>query len=130
MTSCVASSVRDQGRVLRGAVGSAIVVSLCLRAGDGPQTSCGCPMPVAARFVACAVGVVGCGWGSLNVGFPGWCRASLLGLRWAFACPWGRQALPIHQPYASGGLGVAFRRCEGRVVSGTVSPPASHLWAV
>ena len=35
MTSCAASSVGDQGRVLRGAAGSAIVLSLCLRAGDG-----------------------------------------------------------------------------------------------
>ena len=32
MTSCAASSVRDRGHVLRGAAGSAIVVSLCLRA--------------------------------------------------------------------------------------------------
>ena len=72
MTSCAASSVGDWGDVLRGAVGSAIVVSLCLRAVDGVRNSCGCPMPVAARFVAHAVGVVGCGWGSLNVGSAGW----------------------------------------------------------
>ena len=42
MTSCAASSVGDQGRVLRGAAGSAIVVSLCLRAGGGLRFSHGC----------------------------------------------------------------------------------------
>ena len=47
MTSCAGSSVGDQGPVLRGAVGPAIVVSLCLRAGDGLQPSCCCPLPVA-----------------------------------------------------------------------------------
>ena len=67
MTSCAASSVRDREPVLRGAVGSAIAVSLCLRAGNGARTSCGCFAPVAARFVARAVGVVGCGWGSLTL---------------------------------------------------------------
>ena len=41
MTSCAASSVGDRGRVLRGATGSAIVVSLCLRAGDGARISRG-----------------------------------------------------------------------------------------
>ena len=41
MTSCASSSVRDQGRVLRGAAGSAIVVSLCLRAGGAVRLSRG-----------------------------------------------------------------------------------------
>ena len=41
MTSCAASSVGDRGRFLRGAAGSAIVVSLCLRAGGGVQMSRG-----------------------------------------------------------------------------------------
>ena len=74
MTSCTSSSVGDCGHVLPGAVGSAIVVSLCPRAEDGLRTSCGCPVPVAARFVARAVGVAGRWWGSLNVDSAGWCR--------------------------------------------------------
>ena len=41
MTSCASSSVRDRGRVLRGAAGSAIAVSLCLRAGGGVRMSRG-----------------------------------------------------------------------------------------
>ena len=41
MTSSAASSVGDRGRVLRGAAGSAIVVSLCLRAGGGVRMSRG-----------------------------------------------------------------------------------------
>ena len=41
MTSCASSSVGDQGRVLRGAAGSAIAVSLCLRAGGGVRMSRG-----------------------------------------------------------------------------------------
>ena len=41
MTSCAASSVGDWGRVLPGAAGSAIVVSLCLIAGGGAQISRG-----------------------------------------------------------------------------------------
>ena len=41
MTWCAASSVGDRRRVLRGAAGSAIVVSLCLRAGDGVRISGG-----------------------------------------------------------------------------------------
>ena len=66
-TSCAASSVGDRGRVLRGAVGCAIAMSLCLRAGDGVRTSCGLPAPVTACFAALAVGVVGCGWGGLTL---------------------------------------------------------------
>ena len=48
MTSCAASSVGDRGRVLRGAAGSAIVVSLCLRAGGVVRISrgrCTCSGP-------------------------------------------------------------------------------------
>ena len=41
MTWCAASSVGDRGRVLRGAAGPAIVVSLCLRAGGGVRISRG-----------------------------------------------------------------------------------------
>ena len=41
MTSCAASSVGDRGRVLRAAAGSAIVVTLCLRAGGGVRMSRG-----------------------------------------------------------------------------------------
>ena len=66
------------------------------------RTSPGCSVPVAPRLVACAVGVVGCGWGSLNAGSAGWRRALLPGLRWALACPWGRQVLPLHRPPACG----------------------------
>ena len=40
VTYCGASSVGDRGRVLRGAAGSPIVVSLCLRAGHGVRISC------------------------------------------------------------------------------------------
>ena len=98
MTSCAASSVGDRGRLLRGALGPAIVVSLCLRAGDGVRTSCGCPVLVAVRFFARAVGVVGCGLGSLNVGPAGWYRALHPGLRSEFACPLGRQVLPLDRP--------------------------------
>ena len=60
-------SVEDRWHVLRGAIGSAIAVLLCLRAVDGVRTSSGCPAPVAGRFVARAVGVVQCGWGSLTL---------------------------------------------------------------
>ena len=102
MTSCAASSVRDRVRVLRGAVGSAIVVLLCLRAVDGVRTSCGCPLPVAAHFFALAMGVVGCWWGSLYAGSAGRCWALLPGLRWALTCPWGRQALPLDRRPACG----------------------------
>ena len=62
MTSCAASSVGDRGRVLRGAAGSAIIVSLCLRAGGG------CGFPVAG---ARAVGAAGRGWGSSYAGSVG-----------------------------------------------------------
>ena len=41
MTSYASSSVGDRGRVLRGAAGSAIAVSLCLRAGGGVRMSRG-----------------------------------------------------------------------------------------
>ena len=41
VTSCASSSVGDRGRVLRGAAGSAIAVSLCLRAGGGVRMSRG-----------------------------------------------------------------------------------------
>ena len=41
MTSCAASSVGDLGCVLRGAAGSAIFVSLCLKAGGGTRISRG-----------------------------------------------------------------------------------------
>ena len=41
MTSCASSSVGDRGRVLRGAAGSAIAMSLCLRAGGGVRMSRG-----------------------------------------------------------------------------------------
>ena len=102
MTSCAASSVGDRGRVLLGAVGSAIVVLLCFRAGNGVRTSCGCPVPVAVRLIARAVGVVGCGWESLIVGPTGWCRALHPGLCLASAFPLGRQVLPLHRPPVCG----------------------------
>ena len=41
MTSCAASSAGDRGRVLRAAAGSAVVVSLCVRAGGGVRMSRG-----------------------------------------------------------------------------------------
>ena len=52
MTSCAASNVGDRGRVLRGAAGSAIVVSLCLGAGGGVRMSRG----------RCVGGLVRCSW--------------------------------------------------------------------
>ena len=62
MTSCAASSVGDRGRVLGGAAGSAIVVSLCLRAGVGGG------FPVAGVR---AMGAAGRGLGSSNAGSAG-----------------------------------------------------------
>ena len=47
-----------------------------------------------------------------------------------FALPWGRRALPLNRPAASGGLQQAFRCCEGRLVSGAVCLLVAHLWAV
>ena len=52
MTSCASSSVGDRGRVLRGAAGSAIVVSLCLRAGGGVRMSRGWCV---GAFVLCSL---------------------------------------------------------------------------
>ena len=46
MTSCASSSVGDQGRVLRGALRSVIVVSLCLRAGMRYTSAVALSMPV------------------------------------------------------------------------------------
>ena len=134
MTSCAASSVGVWGPVLPGAVCSAIVVSLCLRAGDGVRTCCGCPAPVAACFVARAVGVVGCGWGSLNVGSAGWCQALLPGSAGrSLACGAVSRPPPSGLPFlrrAASPLfrgGGASRCCDGRLVSGTVRLPVAHV---
>ena len=85
-------------------------------------------------------GVVGCRWGSSNVGSPGRHRASLPGLRRAFACPWGALGVPPVARVArvvwavvtrrGGGRrvfpGGALRRCEGCVKSGALPPPAAR----
>ena len=52
MTSCASSSVGDRGHMLRGATGSAIAVSLCLRAGGGVRMSRGWCV---GAFVRCSV---------------------------------------------------------------------------
>ena len=129
MTSCAASSVGDPGRVLCWAVGSAIVVWLCLRAGDGVQTSCCCPVPEAARFVAHAVGVVGVCVGELESWLrglvPSVASRAPLGAR----LPMGASGAPPppasrlrggQQVSSSRGSGVAYRRHEGRLVPGAL----------
>ena len=61
MTSCAVSSVGDGGRVLRGAAGSAIVVSLCLKAGSGVRMSRGW----------CVGALVRCSLWGWRMGVPG-----------------------------------------------------------
>ena len=118
MTSCAASSVGDQGRVLRGAAGSGCVTSPCLRAGNGVRISRG--------WCTC------CGCGGVWVGEP--------------VC-WLRELGPSVAPPALPGVCVlvgalgappiahlarvvsrerALRRCEGRLKSGAVPPPAAR----
>ena len=61
MTSCASSSVGDRGRILRGAAGSAIVVSLCLGAGGGVRMSRGW----------CVGALVRCSLWGWRMGVPG-----------------------------------------------------------
>ena len=126
MTSCASSSVEDRGRVLPGAAGSAIVVSLCLRAGGGVRMSRGCCV---GAWVRCSL------WG-WRMGVPGGGRFPALreasGVR---RCPspgrpssgalaplrcslWGwRKGVPE---------GGAFHHCGGRLRPGAVPPPTAR----
>ena len=124
---CLVQRQRSAAR-FAGAVGSAIAVSLCLRAGDGVPTFCGLPVPVEVRFAARAVGVAACGWESLTAALHGTLLRA--GAKHWSPGPAGCLALAQGDPRASGAPAgtPCSRRCEGRLPSGALPPPASHLW--
>ena len=80
MTLCAASSVGDRGHVSHGAAGSAIVVSMCLRAGDGVWISrCWCTCCGRGRALV----------GSSNIGSLARCLCARVEVRRSPYCPCG-----------------------------------------
>ena len=137
MTSCAASSVQDRRRVLHGAAASAIVVLLCLRAGDGVRISRVCVWACVRVGTRCsppavcggpvARGVQGPALSHLRLPSSWGLSGPAAHLLWARVCGYGVQRCP-HGPYSlcssgAGSRGFAARMSVVRGVCGRPLPP-------